>query len=78
MTDFHFHRKDTTMTQADLNRQVAGATGESVREIRRLGFSLADTLHVDHDPEPSPVDELEKYLDWDLPDRRRHMLLPVN
>jgi hypothetical protein len=28
------------MKQADLNRAVARATGESVREIERLGFSV--------------------------------------
>lgn len=64
------------MTQRDLNRRVAAATGESVREIQRLGFSVADGLHVGHDPEPLD-EEIERYIDWDLPDARRHMLLPV-
>jgi hypothetical protein len=65
------------MTQRELNREVARRTGESVSAIGRLGFSLADPLAVHHDPEPSPLDELERYIDWDLPDERRHMLLPV-
>ena len=39
------------MTQQELNRQVASATGESISDIRRLGFSWADPDAVDHDPE---------------------------
>ena len=64
------------MTQADLNRHVASATGESVREIRRLGFSIADTLHVDYDPEPLD-EELDKFIDWDVADEQRLLLLPA-
>ena len=51
------------MTQRDLDRQVAHATGETVCEIRRRGFSIADSLDVGFDPEPG--DALEKHLDWD-------------
>ena len=51
------------MSQNQLNRQVAHATGETVCEIRRRGFSVADPLDVCFDPEPS--DPLEKHLDWD-------------
>ena len=40
------------MTQNDLNRAVAHATGETVRTIARLGFGIADPLLVRHDPEP--------------------------
>ncbi len=50
------------MTQAELDRHVAGATGETLREIRRRGFSLADPVETDFDPEPSgPVG----VIDWD-------------
>jgi hypothetical protein len=31
---------------------VATATGENLSEIRQLGFSLADPLEVNYDPEP--------------------------
>ena len=65
------------MTQQELDRQVALATGDSLCEIRRLGFSIADPMDVDFDPEPT--DPLDKYLDWDelqrvelsWPDRHR-------
>lgn len=50
------------MTQAELDRHVAGATGEPLREIRRRGFSLADPIETDFHPEPSgPVGA----IDWD-------------
>ena len=57
------------MTQAEVNRAVARATGESVRTIQRLGFLIAD-------PEielPDPDDEdLGPYmLDWDELERER-------
>jgi hypothetical protein len=44
------------MRQADLNRAVSRATGESVSTIQRLGFVLADSPHEQPD---HPV------LDWD-------------
>ena len=37
------------MTQSDLNRAVARATGETVRTIAELGFSLVDPVAVDDD-----------------------------
>ena len=40
------------MNQNAVYRAVAAATGETVRTIRHRGFSLADPLFVDHDPEP--------------------------
>lgn len=40
------------MTPQDLDRAVATATGEDLRAIRQRGFSLADPLEVDFDPEP--------------------------
>jgi len=51
------------MRQERINRLVARATGEDMREIRRMGFSIADPAHVGFDPEPrrkrSPI------IDWD-------------
>jgi len=50
------------MTQAELNRAVAMATGETVAEVKHRGFSLADVPLV----EDGPTDEeLSRYLDWD-------------
>ena len=40
------------MTQRDLDRQVARATGEATRTIRNLGFSLVEL----DDPGPHTVD----------------------
>ena len=51
------------MTQADLDRAVALATGETVTQIKHLGFSLADPNSTEFDPESS--DEPGRYLDWD-------------
>ena len=80
------------MTQRELNEAVARVTGESLAMVAGLGFSLADPIAVDYDPEPwgCPWDRSlspeEKSLDWDdlegdrrvaiLPQRRRR-LLPV-
>jgi hypothetical protein len=49
------------MTQLDLNRAVARATGESVAVVDRFGFQLADPFEVEFDPEPRPP----LMLDWD-------------
>ena len=51
------------MTQRQLDRAVARATGENLRIITRLGFSLADPLFVEHDPEPCDIEEM--IVDWD-------------
>ncbi|HSG69823.1 MAG TPA: hypothetical protein VLA12_05380 [Planctomycetaceae bacterium] len=45
------------MRQADLNRAVSRATGESVSTIQRLGFGLADSPNEQPD---RPV------IDWDV------------
>lgn len=44
------------MTQADFERELASATGESVHTIRRRGFSLIEM------PEREPF-----IIDWDQP-----------
>ncbi len=59
------------MTQCQLNRAVAKATGESVGTINTMGFSIADPRQVCHDPEPSDFEE--KIIDWDRYDRRRNV-----
>lgn len=49
------------MNQHEIDTAVALVTGETVTEIRQLGFSLADPLEVDYDPEPrQPL-----VFDWD-------------
>lgn len=55
------------MTRRELENEVAAAIGESLREIRRRGFSLVQPLYDD---------ELELYtlpqvVDWDALDQER-------
>jgi hypothetical protein len=50
------------MTQAQLDRRVARATGESLCTIRSRGFSIANPSGVEHDPEPSAAPQV---IDWD-------------
>lgn len=52
------------MTQQDLDQAVAAATGEDVRAIRQRGFSLANPLKVNFDPEPDL--RPPQSVDWDL------------
>ena len=51
------------MKQERINRLVARATGEDLREIRRMGFTIADPAHVGFDPEPKQ--RRPRTLDWD-------------
>ena len=53
------------MTQRDLDRQVARATGETMSTIRNLGFSLVEA------PEPEP-----RTVDWEELDENRVAILP--
>ena len=53
------------MTQRDLDREVARATGESLNTIRNFGFSLVEP----DDPEPLMVD-------WEEIDDQRLGLFP--
>ena len=48
---------------------VARATGEDLREIRRMGFTIADPAHVGYDPEPKH--RRIRTLDWDVVKRER-------
>ena len=61
------------MTQLQIDIAVSRATGETVREIRHLGFSLANPPEVFYDPEPfrRPL-----VVDWDELDSRRPSLFP--
>jgi len=51
------------MTQTELDRAVANATGESICTVSHLGFTIADPAVVDFDPEPD--DTPPQYLDWE-------------
>jgi len=64
------------MKQSELNRAVAKATGENLRVISRLGFSLADPLSVEHDPEPCNVEDM--IVDWDALDLERNVSLTAD
>ncbi len=51
------------MTQNQIDCLVANLTGEDLGEIRRLGFSLADPIDVEFDPEPN--ERSPQMVDWD-------------
>lgn len=53
------------MQQADLNRAVARATGETVSTIKQLGFSFEEIDELDGDPTVPLV------MDWDAYDAQR-------
>lgn len=52
------------MTQRDLNRSVAKATGEEVNLIESLGFSA-------HDPALTGFDDDFPVIDWDALEQNR-------
>ena len=54
------------MTQADLDREVSRATGESVGTIRRQGFSMLPLPDDSFDDEPD-VSTI-RMIDWDEQD----------
>ena len=61
--------REAPMTQAEVNRAVARATGESVRTIQRLGFLIADPeIEL---PDPDNEDLGPYMLDWDELERER-------
>lgn len=55
------------MTRRELENEVAAVTGESLREIRRRGFSLVQPLH-DDEPELYAFPQM---VDWDALDQER-------
>jgi len=62
------------MSPRKLARAVALATGETLAEIHRRGFSVADPHTVNFDPEPSDLPPT--FIDWDEIDARRVSLFP--
>lgn len=61
------------MTQQELDRQVAAATGESLCEIRSRGFSIANPGEVNFDPEP--IQRSPLVVDWDADALHRNVAL---
>lgn len=59
------------MTQTQLDQLVADATGEDIRAIRNRGFSVADPLEVNFDPEPDQRPPL--FIDWDELELERNL-----
>ena len=64
------------MRQADLDRAVARATGESVATIRRLGFLLDDPV-AEHNQSDAEVCDTEicdaMVIDWDVLEAERYV-----
>ena len=58
------------MTQAELDQEIADATGESVKTVSHLGFSPLWPIAYERDREPLMVD-------WDVVDANREVLFPV-
>ena len=58
------------MTQAELNREVAFATGETVSTVAQMGFVPLTAVPFERDREPL-------VLDWDEWEESREMLHPV-
>lgn len=61
------------MRRQCLERAVARATGEPLREIRRRGFNLLDLSEAadSESPERPPL-----VADWDVIDAKRRRLFP--
>lgn len=56
------------MTQTELDRAVANATGEEVKTIRRIGFTQQNDTDLEREP---------MVIDWDQWDaEHRYRLLP--
>jgi hypothetical protein len=60
------------MTQSQLDREVAAATGETLSTIRRRGFSVVDAPCVHARKRPRQP----RIVDWDALHANRTALLP--
>lgn len=61
------------MTQRELNRAIARATGESVHDIAHLGFVPLTPTPIER--EPIDHDPVEPSIDWDEFDLLRNVAL---
>ena len=59
------------MTQADLYREIADATGESIRTVAEMGFVPLTRGPIERDREPLVVD-------WDALEASRAVLHPIS
>jgi hypothetical protein len=57
------------MSQRELDSAVAEATGESLRTVRRRGFSIIDLQAADFDAEPNLLPA--QGVNWDALEARR-------
>jgi hypothetical protein len=62
----HFNKDELHMTQEELLREVAAATGEDAATVRRLGFCVLDTNDHWLDEDRPPL-----VVDWDGVDAER-------
>jgi len=61
------------MTQSEIDRAVATATGETVHTVSVLGFTIADPEIVEYDPDPCDIEDL--IVDWDELDAQHNVPL---
>ncbi len=59
------------MRQADLDRAVARATGETIATIKRLGVLLDDPVAETDEPHAEVCDAM--VIDWDALQSQRHV-----
>ena len=59
------------MRQADLDRAVARATGETIATIRRLAFLLDDPVAKTDEPDAEAYDAV--VIDWDMLQSQRYV-----
>lgn len=59
------------MTQSELEREVSEATGESLKTVRRRGFSIVKPHDDNFDPEPNILPF--QMMDWDEQERRQQL-----
>ena len=62
------------MTQRQLNRAVARATGDSLATITRMGFGMVDPVAAQGDWEPTDLGP--NVVNWDELDAQRLGYLP--
>ncbi|MEW4490909.1 hypothetical protein AB1L42_22700 [Thalassoglobus sp. JC818] len=64
------------MTQREIDDAVCVATGDTLCDVRRIGFSIADPLEVNFDPEPDDLPP--NIIDWDqLELERNYAVYPM-
>ena len=59
------------MTQQEIDSAVMEATGETLCDVRRMGFSIADPVDVYFDPEPDDLPP--QIIDWDEMELQRNI-----